>query len=77
MPLLLSLLDRVRISLWYTEHNWGSNQSVGLYLSSCPPITALSPGMVRVEGIWYPWGGGGGTTPDLPPVDQTPHLTLT
>ena len=32
--------------------------------------------MVRVEGIWYPWGGGG-STPDLPPVDQTPQLTLT
>ena len=31
--------------------------------------------MVRVEGIWYPWGGGG--PPDLPGVDQTPHLTLT
>ena len=31
--------------------------------------------MVRVEGIWYPWGGG--NIPDLPPVDQTPHLTLT
>ena len=57
MPLPLSLLDRVRISLWHTKHNWGSNQSVGLYLSSCPPITALGPGMVRAEGIWYPWGG--------------------
>ena len=31
--------------------------------------------MARVEGIWYPWGGG--TIPDLPPVDQIPHLTLT
>ena len=30
--------------------------------------------MVRVEGIWYPWGG---VPPDLPGVDQTPHLTLT
>jgi len=28
-----------------------------LYLVFPPPITVLGPGMVRVEGIWYPWGG--------------------
>ena len=42
-------------------------------LSSCPPITALGPCPVWVEGS-VPFGG---TTPDLPPVDQTPHMTLT
>ena len=28
----------------------------GLYLDIFPPITDLGPGIVRVEGIWYPWG---------------------
>ena len=46
----------------------------GLYLGFPPPITDLGPGSEETQGVCT---HGGGTTPDLPPVDQTPQLTLT
>ena len=45
----------------------------GLYLGVPPPITDRGPGSEETRGVCT----HGGTTLDLLPVDQTPHLTLT
>jgi len=53
IPFTLILFHGFQISV---RHDETGVKGVRLYLSSCPPIIALGPGMAWVEGIWYPWG---------------------
>ena len=59
---------------WASRTQLTSVLDDGFYLGSHGPITALAPGPEETEGVCT---HGGGTTPDLLPVESPPHLTLT
>ena len=71
VPLSFSLSRQVWIVVGHTEHDWFlSREFVYIY-------RPVHQSLISVQGCcgWRESGTHGGTTPDLPLVDQTPHLT--